>query len=185
MTVDWNYEWFKRFSPCVCSSARVSLQALELFIKTGSAPPVVSFPALPMWFIFLSWVQYCTSTDICLLKRIIQLIISLSAVLPQKLRNGQIPRESVFISDVGFTAPKETILNNTADAARSIWDQRNGADEQKPFYVQYGPHQVSLFSDSQMHFCHACTAYSFVFSVDFNFYKDSSHHVMSIKAYGK
>lgn len=24
-----------------------------------------------------------------------------------------------------------------------------------------------------------------VFSLDFNFYKDSSHHVMSIKAYGK
>lgn len=115
-----------------------------------------SVQALPMRHSFLSWVQNCTSTDICLLKRIIQLIISLSYLRNLSRFGG---RYQYSISILGFTAPKDTILNNTADAAWSVWDQRNGAGE-KAFYIQYGPHQVSQFLHiSQMHFCHACTTY--------------------------
>lgn len=98
LTVGWNYEWFQWVSPRVHSGARVRRKASEL-LCLSQLPP--------MWFIFLSGVQFCTSPDIFLLKRMIQLIISLSAVLPQKPRNGQMRREmSVFTSKVGFAGAK-------------------------------------------------------------------------------
>lgn len=61
--------------------------------RAGSAPPLVSVPAPD---IFLSRVQFCTSSDIYLLKRIIQLIIAFF-ILPHRPKCGQIRREtSVF-----------------------------------------------------------------------------------------
>lgn len=143
--------------------------------------PAVSVPALPMWFVCLSWVRHCTATDLWLLKRIIQLIISLSAVLPQKCRNGQIRREmSVFVSNIGFTAPKDTI----ALMLPGLYDIREMAPMNKKHFIFNMVHIKSHFFHTPR--CISVTrAPQIVFSLDFNFYKDSSHHVMSIKAYSK
>ena len=70
-------------------------------------------------------------------------------------------------SSVAFAVPKDTVLNNTADPARAMYEITDVAPaNKKALYTQYGPHQVSRFLYiSQLHVCHACTSYCLFFGL--------------------
>lgn len=106
---------------------------------------------------FTSRVRFCTSSDIYLLGRIVQLIIA-PFVVPHRPKDSGAGGRRYPISSVG--------------AARSSLHQR-------AVFIQYGPHQSPTSFPSPR----CVSVRPLGFSLDF--YKDASLHVMSIKAYSK
>lgn len=124
-------------------------------METGSAPPVLSVPALPEPNFYLSRVRFCTSSHIYLLGRIVQLVIA-PFVLPHRPKCGQ-TRGGASVSHI------------------QCWC----CPVQRAVFIQYGPHQSPTSFPSPR----CVSVRPLGFSLDF--YKDASLHVMSIKAYSK